>query len=138
MLDAPLASHRFSMRLAVLFGAAALTLATVGLYAVISAFVRQRDREIGIRVTLGATSRSVGGLVLGEGLRLFGIGAAIGVAGSLASARLIRGLLFETDVLHPGTIVAMVLVMLAACFSACYVPVRRATRIDPCSLLQAE
>ena len=138
MLDAPLAGHRFSTRLAEIFGAVALTLATIGLYAVIAASVRQRDREIGIRVALGASTSTITRLVFAEGLWLAGIGAVVGVAGSLASTRLIQSLLFETDSRNPQMIVAAVLVMLAACFAACYVPVRRATRIDPCALLQAE
>jgi len=138
MLEAPLAGHRFSMRLAALFAIVALTLAAVGLYAVVAASVRQRDREIGIRVALGASAATVRRLVFGEGLRLAGIGAIIGAAGSLASTRLIQSLLFATDARNPAMIVAAVSIMLAATFAACYVPVRRAMRIDPCSLLQAE
>jgi putative ABC transport system permease protein len=138
MLDAPLASRRFSTRLATLFGIIALTLAAIGLYAVMAASVRRRDREIGIRLALGAAESGITRLVFGEGLRLAGIGAGIGVAGSLASTRLLQSLLFETDARNPGMIIVAVLVTLAACVAACYVPVRRATRIDPCLLLQAE
>jgi len=138
MLDTPLAGHRFSMRLGALFGVVALTLATVGLYAVMAAFVRQRDREIGIRVALGASSNMVRRLVFGEGLRLAGVGAVVGAAGALAGGSLTQSLLFETEARNPTMVVAAVLVMLAACFAACYVPVRRATRIDPCTLLQSE
>lgn len=138
MLDVPLAGHRFSMRLAVLFGIVALTLATVGLYAVMAASVHQRDREIGIRVALGASSDAVRRLVFGEGLRLAGVGALIGAAGYVAGARLTQSLLFETDAPNPPIVIASVLVILTTCVAACYLPVRRATRIDPCSLLQAE
>jgi hypothetical protein len=137
-LDAPLAGHRFGMRLAALFAIVALTLAAIGLYAVVAASVRQRDREIGIRVALGASASAVRRLVFGEGLRLAGIGAMIGAGGSLAGTRLLQSLLFETDARNPAMIAAAVSVMLAAAFAACYVPVRRATRIDPCSLLQAD
>ena len=137
-LDAALSGRRFSTRLAALFAAVALTLATVGLYAVIAASVRQRDREIGIRVALGASPSTVRRLVFAEGLRLAGIGAVIGAAGSVASTRAIQGLLFDAGSGHPAMIVLAVFVILTACSVACYVPVRRAARIDPCSLLQAE
>ena len=115
MLHAPLAGHRFSMRLAAIFAVAALTLTAVSLYAVMAASVRQRDREIGIRVALGASSNTVRRIVFGEGLRLVGVGAAIGAAGAVAGTRLMQSLLFETAALNP-----------------------RATRIDPLSLLHAE
>ena len=138
MLDAPLAGHRFNMRLAAIFAMVALTLATVGLYAVIAASVRQRDREIGIRMALGASSNNVRRLVFGEGLRLAGVGAAIGAAGAVAGTRLMQSLLFETAALNPAMVVAAVLLLLTACVAACYIPVRRATRIDPVSLLHAE
>jgi putative ABC transport system permease protein len=138
LLDAPLAGHRFSMRLAAIFAMVALTLTAVGLYAVMAASVRQRDREIGIRVALGASSNTVRRLVFGDGLRLVGVGAAIGAAGAVAGTRLMQSLLFETAALNPAMIVAAVLVLGTACVAACYIPVRRATRIDPCSLLQAE
>jgi ABC-type antimicrobial peptide transport system permease subunit len=126
------------MRLAAIFATVALTLAAVGLYAVMAASVRQRDREIGIRVALGASSNSVRRLVFGEGLRLAGVGAAIGAAGAVAGTRLMQSLLFETAALNPAMVVAAVLVLLTACVAACYIPVRRATRIDPLSLLHAE
>ena len=77
-------------------------------------------------------------LVFGEGLRLAGVGAVVGAAGALAGGSLTQSLLFETEARNPTMVVAAVLVMLAACFAACYVPVRRATRIDPCTLLQSE
>jgi ABC-type antimicrobial peptide transport system permease subunit len=138
MLDAPLAGHRFSMRLAAIFAVVALTLTAVGLYAVTAASVRQRDHEIGIRVALGASANSIRRLVLSEGLRLAGIGAGIGAAGAVAGTRLIQSLLFETDALNWAVVVAAVLLLLTVCLAACYIPVRRATRIDPLSLLQAE
>ena len=138
MLDAPLAGPRFSMRLAATFAILALTLTAVGLYAVMAASVRQRDREIGIRIALGASSNSVRRLVFGEGLRLAGAGAAIGAAGAVAGARLMQSLLFETAALNAAMVVAAVVVLLTACGAACYIPVRRATGIDPLSLLHAE
>lgn len=138
MLDAPLAGPRFSMRLAALFAVLALTLTAVGLYAVMAASVRQRDREIGVRVALGASLNSVRRLVFGEGLRLAGAGVAIGAAGAVAGTRVMQSLLFETAAFNPAMVLAAVLLLLIACVAACYIPVRRATRVDPLSLLQAE
>jgi predicted permease len=138
MLNQPLAQQRFSVFLAGVFGLSALALATIGLYAVMAASVRQRDREIGIRVALGATTQTVKGLVFGEGLWLGGLGGLLGAFGALAGARLVQGLLFETAALNPLMILGAILVLLAASALACYVPVRRASRIDAMKLLRAD
>lgn len=136
MLNVPLAERRFNMLLASVFGFAALTLAAVGLYTVMAASVRQRDREIGIRVALGATTQNVRHLVAAEGIRLVGIGVVIGVLGAAAAATLVQSLLFETSALDPTMILSAVLILLAASALASYLPVRRATRLDPVALLQ--
>lgn len=138
MLARPLARPRFTAFLLGLFGVAALLLATVGLYAVMAAYVRQRDREIAIRLALGATAGRVRQLVLGETLRLSGLGAAIGLAGASGAARLIRGLLFQVEPLDPTTIVGAALLLIAAAGLASYIPVRRATRVDAMSMLRSE
>jgi ABC-type antimicrobial peptide transport system permease subunit len=138
MLDAPLAERRFSMLLVTVFGVAALLLATIGLYAVMAASVRQRDREIGIRVALGATADSVRRLIFGEGLWMAGLGACIGGLGAALGARLLESMLFETPALNPAMIVGAALLLIVAAALASWLPVRRATRIDPVSLLQAE
>jgi predicted permease len=138
MLDVPLADRRFSMLLVSVFGLAALMLATIGLYAVMAASVRQRDREIGIRVALGATAYQVRQLVLGEGLRLAGLGAAVGALGAAAGARLVQSMLFETSALDPAMILGAVFVLVAASALASCVPIRRATRIDAVTLLQSD
>jgi putative ABC transport system permease protein len=137
-LDRTLADRRFNMFLVSVFGLAALTLATIGLYAVMAASVRQRDREIGIRVAVGATPQRIRQLVLGEGLSLTGIGVAIGVVGAIAGARVIQSLLFETAALDPQMIVGAVVVLVVASLLASLVPVRRAMGLDAVSLLQSE
>jgi putative ABC transport system permease protein len=138
LLARPLARPRFNAFLIGVFGAAALLLAAIGLYAVMGAYVRQRYAEIGIRVALGATASDVRRLVLGEGLRLTGLGAAIGLASTMAVTRLLRGLLFEVQPLDPATLCGAVFVLMAASLLAAYTPARRATRVDPVTLLRAE
>lgn len=138
MLDGPLARPRFNAFLLGIFGIAALLLATIGLYAVMAASVRQRDAEIGIRVALGATAADVRRLVLGEGLRLAGLGAAIGLASAVTATRLLGGLLFEVHPLDPGTLLAAVLLLIAASALASYLPARRATRVDPIVMLRTD
>jgi len=138
MLDAPLARPRFNAFLLSIFGIAALLLSTIGLYAVLAAYVRQRDREIGIRVALGATATSVRSLVLGEALWLAGLGAAIGLAGAAGATRLVRGMLFEVDPLDPSTLLGAALLLIAASAIASYLPVRQATRLDAAEMLRRE
>ena len=97
LLDVPLARPRFNMWLVGTFAIATLLLAWVGLYAVMATFVRQRDREIGIRIALGASRANVRNLVLIEAARLAGLGAAAGLVGALVTTRFLRGMLFEVD-----------------------------------------
>jgi predicted permease len=138
LLQGPLAQPRFNALLIGAFGIAALLLAAVGLYAVIAASVRQRYREIGVRMALGATAADVRGLVLGEGLRLAGLGGAIGLAGALAATRLLRGLLFGVHPLDPASMLGAVLLLVGVSALASYLPARRATRVDPVAMLRAE
>ena len=138
LLDAPLARPRFNALLVGIFAISALFLATVGLYAVIAAYVRQRDREIGIRVALGATAANVRNLVLTEALRLAGVGAAAGLIGALVTTRLVRGMLFEVDPLDPPTLAGAALVLIGASLLAAYVPTRRAARLDPAGILRGQ
>jgi predicted permease len=137
LLDAPLARSRFNAWLVGIFAIAALFLATVGLYAVIAAYVRQRDREIGIRVALGATAANVRNLVLSEALRLAGVGAAAGLVGAQVTTRLAREMLFEVDPLDLPTLAGAALLLIAASLLAAYVPTRRATRLDPAGMLRS-
>jgi putative ABC transport system permease protein len=134
--DRPLARPRFTALLLGFFGAMALLLSTVGLYAVLSAYVRQRDREIAVRLALGATPGGVRRLVAGETVRLAGVGAAIGLVGAVAAGRMLRGLLFEVEPVDPSTSIAAALLLMAAAALASYLPARRATRVDAVSLLR--
>jgi ABC-type lipoprotein release transport system permease subunit len=102
-----------------------------------AAYVRQRYPEIGIRVALGATASDVRRLVLGEGLRLAGLGVALGVAGAVVANRLLRGLLFDVDPLDPVSIVAAMLLLVGVSALASYVPARRAVDLDPIATLRA-
>lgn len=138
MLDAPLARPRFNAFLLGIFGIAALLLAAIGLYGVMAAYVRQRDREIGIRVALGATAANVRRLVLGEGLWLAALGAAIGLAGATGATRLVRGMLFEVDPLDPSTMLGAALLLIVASAFACYVPARSATNVDAAAMLRSD
>jgi putative ABC transport system permease protein len=138
LLDEPLARPRFNAFLIGVFGMSALLLAMIGLYGVMAASVRQRYREIGIRVALGADAADVRGLVLGEGLRLAGLGAGIGLAAALAATRLLRGLLFHVHPLDPAAMLTAALLLACASGLASYLPARRAMSVDPVALLRAD
>ena len=137
LLQAPLARPRFNAFLIGGFGAAALFLATIGSFAVIAASVRQRYREIGVRVALGATASDVRSMVLGEGVRLAALGAAMGLLGALLSGWLLRDLLFGVDPLDPVSLSAAALLLVAASALAAYIPARRAARVDPAVVLRS-
>jgi putative ABC transport system permease protein len=102
-----------------------------------AAFVRQRDREIAIRLAVGATAARVRRFVLAETIRLAGLGALLGVAGALAAAPLARGLLFGVEPLDAPTIAGAALLLVAAAALASYLPIRRATRVDATTTLRA-
>jgi ABC-type antimicrobial peptide transport system permease subunit len=138
MLARPLARPRFNASLLSIFGMVALLLSTVGLYAVMAAYVRQRDREIAIRLAVGATATRIRNSVLLEAVRLSGLGALIGVAGALAASPLVRGMLFGVDPLDAPTIIGAALLLVAAAAFASYVPVRRATRVDAAGMLRGQ
>ena len=136
--EGPLARPRFAALLIGAFATAALLLSAVGLYAVMAASVRQRDTEIGVRVALGATPADVRRLVLGEGLRLAAVGAAIGLGAAVAGTRLLTGLLYDVHPLDPEVLLGTALLVVAASALACGLPARRAARVDPVSLLKAD
>ena len=138
MLNRPLARPRFNAFLLSVFGIAALLLSTVGLYAVMAAYVRQRNREIALRLALGASAARLRHFVLAESVRLAGLGAVIGLAGAAAATRLLRGMLFEVDPLDPATMIGAALLLIAAAALASYVPVRRATRVDAVAMLRSQ
>jgi putative ABC transport system permease protein len=131
-----LAQPRFNLLLLNLFAALALVLAAVGLYGVMSYTVARRTREIGIRVALGAGRAQVLKLVVGQGMLMAGIGVVLGIAGALAITRLMASLLFGVATTDPVTFALVPLMLLGVGFLACYLPARRATRLDPMAALR--
>jgi predicted permease len=138
LLARPLARPRFMALLTSLFGGVAVLLAAVGLYGVLAAFVRHSTREIGVRIALGATALDIRRLVFGEAAWLSGIGIVLGIAGSFMTRELLRGLLFGVQPFDPTTLIIAAAVLTATAAAASYLPVRRATRVDPVILLRAE
>jgi putative ABC transport system permease protein len=131
LLGDSISVRRFSMLLLLNFAAVALALAAVGIYGVISYSVTQRTHEIGIRCALGAQRKDVLKLVVGQGLKLVLLGLGLGLAGSFAFTRLMSSFLFEVSATDPATFVEVALVLIATALVACYLPARRATRVDP-------
>jgi predicted lysophospholipase L1 biosynthesis ABC-type transport system permease subunit len=120
------------------FGALALGLAAVGLYGVVAYVVRQREREIGVRVALGASPGRVLALTLRQGMTPVGVGLAVGLVAALAVTRVLRALLFEVSATDPLTFFAVALLLGVVAFLASYLPARRAARVDPAIALRAE
>jgi putative ABC transport system permease protein len=133
-----LGSRRFNLLLIAFFAGIALLLATAGVFAVMAYSVSRRTREIGVRVALGAASRDVMAMVLVQGLRTVLIGVVIGVAGALALTRAIQFLLFGVKATDPLTFTAMILLLISAALLACYIPARRAAKVDPMVALRYE
>jgi putative ABC transport system permease protein len=129
---------RFRTFLLGAFAALGLLLAVVGIYGVVSYSVRQRSREIGVRIALGAGPRDVLRLVLIDGLAMTVVGIALGVGAALALTRYLRSLLFEVTPTDPLTFVGVALLFLAVALAACYIPARRAMRVDPMEALRYE
>jgi predicted permease len=138
MVSASLAPRKFVVRLLGLFALIALFMAALGLYGVISYSVTQRTQEIGIRMALGAQSGSLLGMVVNQGLRLAGLGVAIGLAMAIACGRLLQNQLFGVSALDPVTFTSISAVLLGAAFLASYIPARRATKVDPLEALRYE
>ena len=129
---------RFRMMLLAIFAALAVCLAMAGVYGVMSYTVGQRSNEIGLRMALGANSGDVLRLVLGRGLILAAMGLAIGLAGSVATSRLLTSLLFEIKPTDPVTYAAVMSMIAVVALAACYIPARRATAVDPAVALRQE
>jgi len=126
---------------ATLFGAfagGALLLALIGIYGVMAFLVQTRTHEIGVRMALGATTRDVFKLIVGRGMKLTAVGVLIGVAGAIALTRLMHSLLFNTSATDPVTFILISLLLPFAAFLACYLPARRAAKVDPLIALRYE
>ena len=133
-----LETRRFAVVLLGIFGVLALLLAAIGLYGVLAFAVSQRTREIGIHMALGAQARDVLGMVLKQGMSLVLFGVVIGVAGAYALTRTMQSLLFEVSTTDPVTFVMVSLLLAVVGFVACYIPARRATKVDPLVALRYE
>ncbi|HUK53871.1 MAG TPA: ABC transporter permease [Candidatus Binatia bacterium] len=135
---ATLAERTFTLALLALFGVLALVLAAVGIYGVISYLVNQRTREVGIRVALGASRSEVLAMVLRQGMGLAGLGLGLGFCASLLLTRLLASLLFEVRATDLATSFAAALLLAGVALLACYLPARRAARVDPIVALRYE
>jgi predicted permease len=138
IISATLASRRFSTILLGVFAVLALLLSSIGIYGVISYLVGQRTREIGLRMALGASRTSVLQMVLREGAKLAAIGVVIGFAASLALTRLIATMLYSVSPTDPFTFMAVAILLTLVALAACYIPARRAMRVDPMVALRYE
>jgi ABC-type antimicrobial peptide transport system permease subunit len=135
-IDRSLFSERLVAHLASLFGLLALALACLGLYGLLSYEVTRRTREIGIRTAVGAQQRDVLRLVVGQGIALALAGAVAGIAGALGLTRYLQSLLYGVRPTDPATFVSMALLLTLVSMAACYIPARRASRVDPITALR--
>ena len=138
LLAVSLAQQRFNMLLLGLFAALALILAAVGIYGAMAYSVNQRTHEIGIRTALGAQRHDVLRLVMRDGTKIALFGIASGIAGALALTRLMASLLFEVKPTDPATFAAVAILLALVALAACYIPARRAMRVDPMVALRYE
>jgi putative ABC transport system permease protein len=138
LLDRSLSEAKFNLLLLSLFAVVALVLAAIGIYGVMSYAVTQRTREIGVRMALGAQPRAVLRSVVGQGMTLVSVGVAIGVASAWALTRLMATMLFEVRATDPTTFGLIALLLAAVALVACWIPARRAAKVDPMVALRCE
>jgi putative ABC transport system permease protein len=138
VVDASMSQARLRTWLLGSFGVVALLLAAAGVFGVVSCSVASRTREFGVRIALGASRAAIGKMVLLEGLGVAGIGVGVGVAGALALARFLKSQLYGVGAYDPLTFFVSAAVLLAVALSACYLPARRATHVDPMEALRHE
>ena len=138
LVNSSIAPRRFYMQLLGSFAGMAFILAAIGIYGLVSYSVAQRTREIGIRMALGAKRNDVLRLVLSEGFKLTIIGLVLGLVGAFAATKVLRNLLFEVKPTDPFTFIAVSLSLLVVALLACYIPARRATKVDPLEALRYE
>jgi putative ABC transport system permease protein len=137
-LAGSLAPRRFNAWLLAVFAGVALTLAIVGVYGVLSYAVTQRTREMGVRLALGASSGQILRMVVGDGMRLVALAVGLGIASALALGRVLESLLYGVTAQDPLTFGSVAGVLALTALAACYVPARRATRIDATAALRGE
>ena len=138
IVETSLGERRFAMQLVTSFGVVALLLAGIGIYGVIAYSVNQRTREIGIRLALGANERDIMGWVLTQGMGLTAAGVGLGLAGAFALTRLLQGLLFGITATDAITFATLAVVLGLVALAACYIPAKRATKVDPMIALRCE
>jgi predicted permease len=132
------ANRRFALQLLVVFAAVALLLAAIGIYGVMSYSFSQRTHEVGIRVALGAQRLDILRMALGEGVRVVVIGLVSGLAGAVIMTRFFQSMLFDVSPFDPTTFAAISAILAGVAFFACYIPAKRATRVDPLIALREE
>src|ERR1700722_11185582 len=138
LISDSMASRRFSMILLVVFAVLALLLAAVGIYGVISYIAGQRTNEIGLRMALGAQKRDILFLILSRGGKLAGLGVAIGLAAAVDLTRLMASLLYGVGATDPLTFAGVAVLLTLVALAACYIPARRAAKVDPIVALRYE
>ena len=138
ILSESVAPRRFSMLLLTIFAVVAMVLASIGIYGMMSYAVAQHTREIGVRMALGAKYGSVLRMVIGQGMKLALAGVAIGLIASLALTRTIKSLLFNVSATDPATFALIALLLTLVALFACWIPARRATRVDPVIALRCD
>src|SRR5262249_12972007 len=130
LVETSMAQRIFALRLVALFGVLALVLAGIGIYGMMAYAVSQRTREIGIRVALGASRGRILRWVLARGLTLTAVGIGVGLTAALALSQLLRGMLFDVTPTDPLTYLGLATLLAVVALATCYIPARRATRVD--------
>jgi ABC-type antimicrobial peptide transport system permease subunit len=138
LVDRSVADRKFLMALMGIFAALALVLTMIGLYGVISYLVNQRTQEIGIRMALGAQTRNILGMVLKQGMMLVFIGVVLGLTSAWLVTRLMSRLLYQVSATDPLTFSVISVLLVGVALLACYIPARRATKVDPMEALRYE